>query len=91
LFLGDLDHFKRLNDTHGHEAGDRALRLFARTLRTPAAIVYSPAVSPVWAHAARETVEADAGAASTSSRSVRQWGASNGGPTMGLTNVELWL
>lgn len=28
-----LDHFKLLNDLHGHETGDRALRLFARVLR----------------------------------------------------------
>lgn len=31
--MADLDHFKTLNDTHGHEAGDRALRLFAGVLR----------------------------------------------------------
>ena len=32
--MADLDHFKELNDTFGHETGDRALRLFAQTLRT---------------------------------------------------------
>ncbi|MCU1452904.1 MAG: hypothetical protein JWN46_1050 [Acidimicrobiales bacterium] len=33
VVMADLDHFKRLNDAHGHETGDRALRLFARTLQ----------------------------------------------------------
>jgi diguanylate cyclase (GGDEF)-like protein len=33
VVMTDLDHFKDLNDTHGHEAGDRALRVFAGVLR----------------------------------------------------------
>jgi diguanylate cyclase (GGDEF)-like protein len=31
--MADLDHFKALNDTHGHESGDRALRMFADTVK----------------------------------------------------------
>ena len=34
IAMADLDHFKQLNDTHGHSAGDRAIRLFARTMRS---------------------------------------------------------
>ncbi|HVO11826.1 MAG TPA: diguanylate cyclase [Vicinamibacteria bacterium] len=32
LVMLDLDHFKKLNDTHGHPAGDAALRSLARLL-----------------------------------------------------------
>lgn len=31
--MADLDKFKSLNDTFGHEAGDRALQLFARVMQ----------------------------------------------------------
>jgi diguanylate cyclase (GGDEF)-like protein len=33
LVLADLDRFKLLNDNFGHEAGDKALQLFAEVLR----------------------------------------------------------
>jgi diguanylate cyclase (GGDEF)-like protein len=33
IIFADMDQFKKLNDTHGHDTGDRALRMFADALR----------------------------------------------------------
>jgi diguanylate cyclase (GGDEF)-like protein len=33
LVMVDVDHFKKVNDTHGHDVGDQVLRAMARTLR----------------------------------------------------------
>lgn len=34
LAMGDIDHFKQVNDTYGHETGDRAIKTFCEVAKT---------------------------------------------------------
>jgi diguanylate cyclase (GGDEF)-like protein len=43
LVLMDIDHFKKLNDTFGHQTGDDVLRRVAATLKATARIYDTPA------------------------------------------------
>jgi len=75
VLMLDVDHFKRVNDEHGHAAGDRALRAIAETLRANTRVfdslaryggeefvVVMPGSSPDEAMAAAERLRAAVGA-----------------------------
>lgn len=65
LAMADLDHLKILNDTYGHETGDRALRLFAQVLSGSVR-----AQDLVCRHGGEEFVVALAGCTAASSRDI---------------------
>ena len=73
--MGDLDLFKLLNDAHGHDTGDRALRAFSNVLRSTLRevdlagryggeefLILLPDCDPSTAHAVLERVRLDLGA-----------------------------
>lgn len=52
VLVMDLDHFKRVNDSHGHEAGDAVLRAFAQAARAalrPTDLLARPGGEEFWA------------------------------------------
>lgn len=64
LLIADIDHFKRVNDTLGHDGGDEVLRLFARALRAaaPAGALVARIGGEEFAIVAAEAAQLDANA-----------------------------
>ena len=65
IAMADLDNFKKLNDSYGHDTGDRALRLFAQVLTGSLR-----AQDLISRHGGEEFVIALAGCTSESARTI---------------------
>ncbi|SEK30230.1 GGDEF domain-containing protein [Xaviernesmea oryzae] len=67
VILCDIDHFKRINDTLGHAAGDAVIMAFARMMRASL-----PAKAAVARHGGEEFIAFLPGSSSAEARSLSQ-------------------